>query len=172
MPAAALSAVPVRVLGLDPGSVVTGFGVLDVSRQGACYLASGSIKAGRGELPERLRTIFGHVQELIEEYRPGEVAIERVFMHVNPDSALKLGQARGAALCAATLGGAPVSEYTPRAVKLAITGTGAAEKTQVQHMVKALLNIDGRLGADAADALAIALCHVHHRVLGGTGGAR
>lgn len=164
--APAVAATPVRILGLDPGSVVTGFGVVDVSRHGAKYLASGSIRAGRGELPDRLQTIFRHVVELVEQYAPGEVAIERVFMHVNPDSALKLGQARGAALCAATTGGAAVHEYTPRAVKLAITGTGAADKAQVQHMVKALLVLEGRLGADAADALAIALCHAHHRVLG------
>ena len=167
-----VAATPVRILGLDPGSVVTGFGVVDVSAGATRYVSSGSIRAGKGELVARLRLIFTHVGELIEAYAPGEVAIERIFMHVNPDSALKLGQARGAALCGATVGGASVHEYTPREVKLAITGTGAAEKNQVQHMVKALLSVEGKLGADAADALAIALCHAHHRALGRPGGAR
>ena len=163
---------PVRILGLDPGSVVTGFGIIDVAPAGARYVASGSIRAGRGVLAERLQVIFRHVGELVAAHAPGVVAIERVFMHVNPDSALKLGQARGAAICGATGGGASVHEYTPREVKLALTGTGAAEKAQVQHMVKALLTIDGRLGPDAADALAIALCHAHHLGLGRPGGFR
>lgn len=163
---------PVRILGLDPGSLVTGFGVLDVGPTGTRYVASGGIRAGRGALAERLQVIFRHVAELVESYAPGEVAVERVFMHVNPDSALKLGQARGAAICGATVGGASVHEYTPREVKLAVTGTGAAEKAQVQHMVKALLAVEGRLGADAADALAIALCHSHHLALGRPGGLR
>lgn len=167
-----MPAQPLRILGLDPGSVVTGFGVVDVSAAATVYVASGSIRAGRGGLAERLQLIFRHVGELVDAYAPGEVAIERVFIHVNPDSALKLGQARGAALCAATAGGASVHEYTPREVKLALTGTGAAEKAQVQHMVKALLAVDGRLGADAADALAIALCHSHHLALGRPGGFR
>jgi len=162
----------VRILGLDPGSVVTGFGVVDVAPTGTTYLASGSIRAGRGGLAERLQLIFGHVTELVETYAPGDVAIERVFMHANPDSALKLGQARGAVLCAAGRSGASIHEYTPREVKLAVTGTGAAEKAQVQHMVKALLGLQGRLGADAADALAIALCHSHHLGLGRPGGFR
>lgn len=156
---------PVKVLGLDPGSVVTGFGVVEVSGRGARYLASGGIRAGTGDLAGRLRVIFTHVAALVAEHAPDEIAIERVFMHTNPDSALKLGQARGAALCAAVGGGASVHEYTPRAVKLSVTGSGAAEKGQVQHMVKALLAIEGRLGVDAADALAIALCHVNHRGL-------
>jgi len=165
--APSLSAVagPARILGLDPGSLVTGFGIVEVSRRGARYISSGSIRAGRGGLPERLQAIFRHVGELVEQFAPDEVAIERVFMHVNPDSALKLGQARGAALIGATTRGAAVHEYTPREIKLAVTGTGAAEKSQVQHMVKALLELEGRLGADAADALAVALCHAHHRVL-------
>jgi crossover junction endodeoxyribonuclease RuvC len=162
----------VRILGLDPGSVVTGFGVVDVGPKGTSYLASGSIRAGRGALADRLQLIFRHVTELVETYAPGEVAIERVFMHANPDSALKLGQARGAALCAAGHGGAAIHEYTPREVKLAVTGTGGAEKEQVQHMVRALLGLQGRLGADAADALAIALCHSHHLGLGRPGGFR
>jgi len=171
-PGQANAAGPARILGLDPGSIVTGYGVVDASRSGTRYVASGSIRAGRGELVERLQTIFRHVGELIAVYTPAEVAIERVFMHANPDSALKLGQARGAALCGASAGGATIHEYSAREVKLAVTGTGAAEKAQVQHMVKALLSVDGRLGADAADALAIALCHAHHRALGRVGGRR
>jgi crossover junction endodeoxyribonuclease RuvC len=103
------------------------------------------------------------VTELVDAYTPGEIAVERVFMHRNPDSALKLGQARGAALCGACHAGAPVFEYAPRAVKQTVTGTGGAEKAQVMHMVKALLSLNGKLGADAADALAIAVCHAQHR---------
>jgi crossover junction endodeoxyribonuclease RuvC len=154
-----------RILGLDPGSRVTGYGLIEVSARGTRYLASGSIRVGTGELAGRLRHIFTHVSDLVAEHAPEEVAIERVFMHANPDSALKLGQARGAALCAAVGGGAAVFEYTPREVKLTVTGTGAADKDQVQHMVKALLGVAGRLGADASDALAIALCHAQHRGL-------
>jgi crossover junction endodeoxyribonuclease RuvC len=157
----------VRILGLDPGSRVTGFGVVDAGRSGVRYVASGSIRAGNGAMPLRLLEIHRSVTELVNTYAPGEIAIERVFMHRNPDSALKLGQARGAALCGACHSGAPVFEYAPRAVKQTVTGTGAAEKAQVQHMIKALLAVQGRIGADAADALAIALCHAHHR-----GGAR
>jgi crossover junction endodeoxyribonuclease RuvC len=155
----------VRVLGLDPGSRVTGYGLIEVSPRGSRYLASGSIRAGTGELAGRLRHVFEQVSALVAEHAPDEVVIERVFMHANPDSALKLGQARGAALCAAVGGGAVFFEYTPREVKLTVTGTGAADKDQVQHMVKALLGLTGRLGADAADALAIALCHAQHRGL-------
>ena len=163
---------PVRILGIDPGSIITGFGVIDATAQGARYVASGNIRTGRGDLAARLRQIFEHVAELVESHAPGEIAIERVFMHVNPDSALKLGQARGAALCGATGGGASVHEYTPREVKLAVTGTGAADKVQMQHMVKALLGLEGKIAADAADALAIAICHANHRVLRGAGVGR
>ena len=157
----------VRILGLDPGSRITGYGVVDVGREGVRYVASGCIRVGNGQLAGRLLEIHRHVSELVEAYVPGEIAIERVFMHRNPDSALKLGQARGAALCGACQGGAAVFEYAPRAVKQTVTGTGGAEKSQVMHMVKALLALQGRLSADAADALAIAVCHAQHR-----GGAR
>ncbi len=153
----------VRILGLDPGSRVTGFGVVDAERTGLRYVASGCIRVGNGAMPERLLEIHRHVTELVNSYAPGEVAIERVFMHKNPDSALKLGQARGAALCGACHAGAQVFEYAPRAIKQAVTGTGNAEKGQVQHMIKALLTLQGRLSADAADALAIAVCHAQHR---------
>jgi crossover junction endodeoxyribonuclease RuvC len=153
----------VRILGLDPGSRITGYGVVDAGRQGFRYVASGCIRVGEGDMPGRLLAIHRHVTELVAAHAPDEVAIERVFMHRNPDSALKLGQARGAALCGACHGGARVFEYAPRAVKLTVTGTGGAEKAQVLHMVKALLALEGRLSADAADALAIAVCHAQHR---------
>ena len=153
----------VRILGLDPGSRVTGFGVVDAGKTGLRYVASGCIRVGSGAMAERLLAIHRHVTELVDTYAPGEIAIERVFMHKNPDSALKLGQARGAALCGACHAGAAVFEYAPRAVKQTVTGTGAAAKGQVQHMIKALLTLQGRLSADAADALAIAVCHAQHR---------
>ncbi|MGE0030315.1 MAG: crossover junction endodeoxyribonuclease RuvC [Steroidobacteraceae bacterium] len=153
----------VRILGLDPGSRVTGFGVVDAGQAGLRYVASGCIRVGSGAMAARLLEIHRHVTELVDTYAPGEIAIERVFMHKNPDSALKLGQARGAALCGACHAGAPVYEYAPRAIKLTVTGTGAAAKGQVQHMIKALLTLEGRLSADAADALAIAVCHAQHR---------
>lgn len=153
----------VRILGLDPGSRVTGFGVVDTGQGGLRYVASGCIRVGNGAMAARLLEIHRHVTELVDTYAPGEIAIERVFMHRNPDSALKLGQARGAALCGACHAGAPVYEYAPRAIKQTVTGTGAAAKGQVQHMIKALLTLQGRLSADAADALAIAVCHAQHR---------
>jgi crossover junction endodeoxyribonuclease RuvC len=153
----------VRILGLDPGSRVTGFGVVDAGKTGLRHVASGCIRVGNGAMPERLMEIHRHVTELVDTYLPGEIAIERVFMHKNPDSALKLGQARGAALCGACHGGARVYEYAARAVKQTVTGTGSAEKIQVQHMIRSLLSLQGRLNADAADALAIAVCHAQHR---------
>ncbi len=153
----------VRILGLDPGSRVTGYGVVDAGQSGVRYVTSGCIRVGNGAMAGRLLEIHRHVTELVDTYTPAEIAIERVFMHRNPDSALKLGQARGAALCGACHTGAPVFEYAPRAIKQTVTGTGAAEKAQVQHMIKALLAVEGRIGSDAADALAIALCHAHHR---------
>ena len=152
-----------RILGLDPGSRVTGYGVVDKGQSGVRYVASGCIRVGNGAMAGRLLEIHRHVTELVDTYTPHEVAIERAFMHRNPDSALKLGQARGAALCGACHSGAAVFEYAPRAIKQTITGTGAAEKRQVQHMIKALLAVEGKIGSDAADALAIALCHAHHR---------
>jgi crossover junction endodeoxyribonuclease RuvC len=153
----------VRILGLDPGSRITGYGVVDAGIQGVRYIASGCIRVGQGAMAGRLLEIHRHVGELVATYEPGEIAIERVFMARNPDSALKLGQARGAALCGACRAGTPVFEYAPRAVKKSVTGTGGAEKAQVMHMIRSLLALEGRLSADAADALAIALCHAQHR---------
>jgi crossover junction endodeoxyribonuclease RuvC len=151
-----------RILGLDPGSLRTGFGIIDCAGGNLRIVAQGCIATSGGPLADRLRLIHARVAELIVLHRPSEVAVERVFLSKNPDSALKLGQARGAALAAvpATLG---VHEYAPRAVKLAVVGVGGAEKTQVAHMVKQLLAIELKLAADAADALAIAICHANSR---------
>lgn len=153
-----------RILGLDPGSLRTGFGVIDCVGGRLTIVAQGCIATAGGPLADRLRIIHARVVELITLHAPSEVAVERVFLSKNADSALKLGQARGAALAAvpATLG---VHEYAPRAVKLAVVGVGGAEKAQVAHMVKQLLRVDLKLAADAADALAIAICHANHRKL-------
>ncbi|WP_349261113.1 crossover junction endodeoxyribonuclease RuvC [Povalibacter sp.] len=152
-----------RILGLDPGSLRTGYAVVESNAGRVAYVVSGTIRAEGSSFTERLQEIFIGVERLTQEFRPDEVAIEGVFMHRNPDSALKLGQARGAALSATFSSRPRVFEYAPRAVKLAVVGTGSAQKDQVQLMVKRLLNIAGPLGADAADALAIALCHAHSR---------
>jgi crossover junction endodeoxyribonuclease RuvC len=157
----------VRILGLDPGSLRTGYAVVENDGARVAYLVSGAIKTSGETLAERLQEIFAGVDRLANEFRPDEVAIERVFMHRNADSALKLGQARGAALSATFVVRPRVFEYAAREVKLAVVGTGAAQKEQVQLMVKRLLNIVGPLTADAADALAIALCHAHSRRLYG-----
>jgi crossover junction endodeoxyribonuclease RuvC len=159
------SPLPCRILGLDPGSLRTGWGVIDLTEQGERHVANGCIRTGGGALPSRLRAIHDGVADLVQQYRPQEVAIERVFVHRNPDSALKLGQARGAALTAVALPGVEIHEYSPRAVKLAVVGTGAADKAQVAHMIRALLRIASPLGADAADALAIGVCHGQARRL-------
>jgi len=153
----------VRILGLDPGSLATGFGVVDWSGGEARYVASGAIRTRGSEFTPRLRQIFEGVQRLMREFGPQEIAVERVFMHRNADSALKLGQARGAALCAALDCGPAVFEYAAREVKLAVVGQGGAEKEQVQLMVRTLLRLDGALSADAADAIGLALCHAYSR---------
>jgi crossover junction endodeoxyribonuclease RuvC len=158
-----LSPGQVRILGLDPGSQRTGYAVIETNGGKIAYVVSGAIKAGGDSLAERLQEIFAGVDRVTNEFRPDEVAIERVFMSRNADSALKLGQARGAALSATFAARPRVFEYAPREVKLAVVGTGAAQKDQVQMMVKRLLNIAGPLSEDAADALAIALCHAHSR---------
>jgi crossover junction endodeoxyribonuclease RuvC len=151
-----------RILGLDPGSLRTGFGVIDCSGGTLTIVAQGCIATSGGPLADRLRIIHQRVAELIRLHQPREVAVERVFLSKNADSALKLGQARGAALAAVPVT-LEVHEYAPRAVKLAVVGVGGAEKAQVAHMVKRLLRLDLRLGADAADALAIAICHANSR---------
>jgi crossover junction endodeoxyribonuclease RuvC len=160
---ASASAMPRRVLGLDPGSLRTGYGIVDCIGGREAHVASGCVRAAGTSLALRLRYIHEQVALLIEKYEPDEVAIERVFMHRNADSALKLGQARGAALAAAAARGAAVYEYAPRAIKLAVVGTGAADKAQVGHMVQVMLAIGKPATADVSDALAIALCHAHAR---------
>jgi crossover junction endodeoxyribonuclease RuvC len=161
-PVRLVASVKVRILGLDPGSRKTGFGVIECGGSSSKQVAHGCISVGTGALNGRLRLIFEGVQHLIEQYQPDEIAVERVFLNRNVDSALKLGHARGAALCAVPEA-VPVFEYAPRAVKLAVVGFGAAEKEQVAHMMRALLGVEGRIPADASDALAIALCHAHSR---------
>ena len=151
----------IRILGIDPGSRQTGFGILDLTGDRATYVASGTVRSRDGDFPSRLRQIFDCVADVVAEYRPDVVAIESVFMHKNAGSALKLGQARSAALCATFARNVEVHEYAPREIKLAIVGTGSATKAQVQHMVVSLLALDSAPAADAADALAAALCHGH-----------
>lgn len=155
----------IRILGIDPGSIVTGYGIIDSDGTHNLHVASGPLRVKAETLPERLKLIFEGITEVIIEYRPEAVAIEKVFMNRNADSALKLGQARGAAIAAAVMQDLPVSEYTPRHIKQAVVGKGGAAKEQVQHMVKILLNYRGELQSDEADALAVALSHGH---IGGT----
>ena len=153
-----------RVLGVDCGTEYTGYGVVELCTDGKLVcLTCGAIKlSARDPLPARLATIFERLGRLIEEHHPHNVAIEDVFYAVNVKSALKLGQVRGVAMLAASWAGLDVAEYAPLTVKSAVAGYGKAEKTQVQHMVMRLLNLHGPpLGADAADALAIAICHIH-----------
>jgi crossover junction endodeoxyribonuclease RuvC len=157
-----LSAVStLRILGIDPGLRVTGFGIIDQTGQQLVYVASGCVRSGAGELPDRLKVLLEGLQEVIAEYRPQCAAIEQVFVNVNPKSTLLLGQARGAAICAAVGVALPVAEYTALQVKQAVVGAGKAHKTQVQMMVRKLLRLPGDPSPDAADALACAICHAH-----------
>ena len=160
-----MAAATVRILGIDPGSQRTGIGIIDVEAGGRARHVHHQplLLLGEGDFPMRLRRLLDGLSGLIDEYRPDEVAIERVFVGRSADSALKLGQARGAAISAVVLRDLPVSEYAAREVKLAVVGTGGADKAQIQHMVKLLLPRATWTGADAADALAIAICHAHHR---------
>lgn len=150
-----------RILGIDPGSCITGYGIIEVQGKGATFVAAGCIRTGGGELARRLGQIFKGITAIIDDYHPDEVAVEQVFMHRNPSSALKLGQARGAAICAVVNGIVPVFEYTPAQIKQAVAGRGNAAKSQVQYMIRLLLRPPTEPGADAADALACALCHSH-----------
>lgn len=150
-----------RILGIDPGLRLTGFGVIEKNGQTLRYITSGVVKVPVTELPERLKVILHSVGEIISLNQPMEVAIEKIFVNVNPQSTLLLGQARGAAICAAVLQNLPVAEYTALQVKQAVVGNGHAKKEQVQEMVKRLLNLEGVPSADAADALACAICHAH-----------
>ncbi len=156
-----MPAATVRILGIDPGLRVTGFGVIEKNGASLSYIASGCVKSGDADLPDRLKAILEGLRELIETHRPQQVALEKVFVNVNPASTLALGQARGTAICAAVDAGLPVSEYTALQVKQAVVGNGHAKKEQVQEMVKRLLGLAGAPSADAADALACAICHAH-----------
>lgn len=144
---------------------MTGFGVLDFAGDRPTYVASGTVRTPEGSFPDRLKRIFVSVGEIVEKYRPDIVAIESVFMARNAGSALKLGHARSAALCATFAFDVEVFEYAPREIKQAIVGNGSASKEQVQHMIVSLLQLDGAPSSDAADALAAAICHGHQRTL-------
>lgn len=155
-----------RVLGVDPGSRSTGYGVVDALPDGMRYVASGCIETGQGAFPTRLAEIHRGMAEVIAAHGPAECAVEAVFFARNPQSALKLGQARGVAIAAAVGAELPISEYAPRLVKQAVVGTGRATKAQVAYMVRVLLRLDAEPAADAADALAVAICHVNTRSRG------
>ncbi|TNF35406.1 MAG: crossover junction endodeoxyribonuclease RuvC [Gammaproteobacteria bacterium] len=155
----------VRIIGIDPGSRQTGFGIIDSDGVNSRYVFSGCIYVKGDSLAERLGNIFTRVSDILEEWQPLEMAIEQVFVNKNVDSALKLGQARGAAICAGVQQQLQVSEYTPKAVKNAVVGTGNATKEQVQLMMGMILKTQKNLQADEADALGVALCHAHHRSL-------
>lgn len=150
-----------RILGIDPGLRNTGYGLIECRGNALVYVASGCVRAGVGSLPTRLGVIARDLAYLIAEMQPTEVAVEKVFVNINPHSTLLLGQARGAAIAAAVLAGLPVTEYTAGQVKQAVVGGGRAEKVQVQAMVMRLLALPGAPRADAADALAAAICHAH-----------
>lgn len=154
-----------RILGIDPGSRFTGVGIIDADAHGKLtHVFHTALAVGREDsFPLRLKRIYDEVCAIIDTHRPRECGIERVFMARNADSALKLGQARGAAICAVVCRGVDVLEYAPTEVKQAVVGGGRADKTQVQHMVGMLLGLKGPLQADAADALAIAITHAHTR---------
>ncbi len=156
-----------RILGIDPGLRLTGFGIISVAGNRLTFVTCGCIKSGEGELPARLRVILTDLAEVIARHRPTEVAVEKVFVNVNPQSTLALGQARGTAICAAVLAGLPVAEYTALQVKQSVVGKGHAAKGQVQNMVRRLLALPGDPSPDAADALACAICHAHGGELGG-----
>lgn len=152
-----------RILGIDPGSRYTGYGIIDVERGRSVLIVAGRIAAGDGEMAQRLLHIDAELQRIVGEHRPAEAALEDVFVSRNVRSALVLGQARGVAMCVVARAGLPIAEYAASQVKMALTGTGRAEKEQVQHMVRVLLNMQGRVAADAADALAVALTHAQVR---------
>jgi crossover junction endodeoxyribonuclease RuvC len=152
-----------RILGIDPGSRLTGYGIIETTGKGFNYIASGCIRIEEDYFPDRLKQIFDGIVQLVAMYQPEQLAIEQVFMHKNADSALKLGQARGAAICAVQTQGLPVFEYAARQVKQAVVGKGNADKLQVQHMVKILLALQGDIQIDASDALGIAICHAHYQ---------
>ncbi|PMJ89815.1 crossover junction endodeoxyribonuclease RuvC [Vibrio sp. 10N.261.55.A7] len=149
------------ILGIDPGSRITGYGVISQQGRHLHYIGSGCIRMSEKELPGRLKQIYAGVSEIITQFQPEVFAIEQVFMAKNPDSALKLGQARGSAIVAAVNCDLPVFEYSARSIKQAVVGTGGADKAQVQHMVQHMLKLPAKPQADAADALGVAICHAN-----------
>ncbi len=159
-----------RILGIDPGLRLTGFGVIEQTGQKLAYVASGVIRSGEGELPTRLGVLFAGLNEVIASYRPDTCAVEIVFVNVNPQSTLLLGQARGAAITTLVAHGLAVHEYTALQVKQAVVGYGRAAKSQVQAMVQHLLRLPGVPSTDAADALACAICHAHAATMTGAAG--
>jgi len=172
-----------RILGIDPGSVITGFGIIETDGVRDFHVHHGAIRIAGDDLPEKLGFILHSIGQLIDEWQPAEVSVEQVFVSKNPMSALKLGQARGAAICAAVQRGLPVAEYSPRTIKQAAVGYGSADKEQMQEMIRVLLTLEQRPPSDAADGLAAALCHAHSSlphaeqgvvkaVRGATGGGR
>lgn len=158
-------AATIRILGIDPGSRSTGYGVIDSDGLRHQYVTSGFISIRGEELPDRLGSIFNEISQVIEKWQPQSMGIEQVFINRNVDSALKLGQARGAAICAGINTGLDVGEYSPRAIKKAVVGNGSADKQQIQQMMKILLKLDFLPQSDEADGLAIALCHACHMQL-------
>jgi len=149
------------IIGIDPGSRITGFGVIKMNGRKVEYIASGCIRVKDAIVADKLNQIFDSVSQVIHEYKPSEAAIEQVFMSKNADSALKLGQARGAAMVAMAQHALVVAEYSARQIKQSVVGTGGADKSQVQHMVTSLLSLNAAPQADAADGLAVAICHGH-----------
>jgi crossover junction endodeoxyribonuclease RuvC len=152
----------IRVIGIDPGSRITGYGLVDTDGFRHKYVSSGFIQIKADTLGDKLGIIFSEVSRIVSTWQPESMAIEQVFVKRNVDSALKLGQARGAAICAGVQAELPIGEYTPRAIKKAVVGSGAADKQQIQHMIQRLLGLDELPQSDEADALAIAICHAHH----------
>jgi crossover junction endodeoxyribonuclease RuvC len=150
-----------RIIGIDPGSKITGYGIIDSDGRSSSHVASGCIVTKKDDLPQRLGEIYSGITAVIAEYQPEEMAVEQLFVSRNAATALKLGQARGAAICAGVAAALPVAEYTPRMVKQALVGSGAAEKAQVEHMVRLILKLQQKLAADEADALAVAISHAH-----------
>lgn len=153
------------ILGIDPGSCFTGYGIIQSEKAKLSYLDSGCIKLDNASFSERLEKIFNSLQILTNQYKPTEAAIEQVFFHINPNAALKLGQARGAAIASAAVAKLSVHEYSARQIKQSVVGYGAASKQQVQHMVRILLNLASIPKTDAADALAAAICHAQSKPL-------
>lgn len=150
-----------RIIGIDPGSTITGYAVIEGGAAPSALLID-CLRLPKADFPTRLGLIFDRLSSVIRDYAPTQMAVEDVFVSRNAASALKLGQARGAAICAGASAGLAVAEYTPTQIKQAIVGRGHADKQQIQHMVAWLFGTEGRLQADAADAAAVALCHAHH----------